>query len=213
MGQFKSGIGQARFIPGFCLFCSEEMLAHLFFMCAMLQSWLHFSFHIFIFTLLTQDHTKSWDFLINIHQPWPKLQSMAPGEASYSGDPFLFPCPSTPLGSAPLAITHQLCGHFQGVLSAIGGRLLPYGLLSSLFFLFCTFVPQSPSFFPFVIHCNYQVFSFYNPPSVFFLFFFLNQSSFKVSGGGLASLQQRKINRSSGHKGQGCCPCTSPAWQ
>lgn len=120
MGWLMSGIVQVRFIPGFCPFCSEETLAHLLFMCAMLQPlWLHFS-HLFIFTLPIQDHIKSRDFLINTYEPWPKLQSMAPGEASSTGDPLLIPCPATPLGSAPLPTTHQTCGHFQGVPSAIG---------------------------------------------------------------------------------------------
>jgi len=62
------GTVQVRFIPGFCPFCSEKMLACLFFMCAMLQSlWQHFSSHLLIFTPLNQNYTKSRDFLINIH--------------------------------------------------------------------------------------------------------------------------------------------------
>lgn len=76
-----------------------------------------------------------------VHGPWKSKLDRGPVFNSLSRQ-------ECTLRSAPLAIMHQLCGHFQGVLGAIGG-VLPYGLPSSFFLLFCTFLSLTP--FPFFI--------------------------------------------------------------
>lgn len=121
---------QVRFIPGFYPFCSEEMLAHIFFMCVMLQSLWQ--------TLLTSL------FLYSLSKTTPSLESFS----SISTNPCQNCSPWTlekQVHQGPIFqfLSHHIfrkwpsctsSGHFQDVLSAVGS-VLPYTPLSSPLFL------------------------------------------------------------------------------
>ncbi|CAM4468655.1 unnamed protein product [Lepidochelys kempii] len=80
-GAVSTGVFLTRFtpIPDTCPFCNvRETLAHVYLECAGLQPlfrlltnillrfWLHFSPHLFIYTLPIRGPTKSWDLLVNL---------------------------------------------------------------------------------------------------------------------------------------------------
>ncbi|CAM4621203.1 unnamed protein product [Lepidochelys olivacea] len=81
LGAVSTGVFLTRFtpIPDTCLFCNvRETLAHIYLECARLQPlfrlltnillrfWLHFSPHLFIYTLPIRGPTKSRDLLVNL---------------------------------------------------------------------------------------------------------------------------------------------------
>lgn len=98
---------QIRFIPGFCPFCSEEVLAHIFFMGAMLQSLRRYLALLYFYPPCQRPH----QVLRLSHQHALALAKTAvqgPWRNKLIKAPFFISCPTTCLGSSSLAITHQL---------------------------------------------------------------------------------------------------------